>query len=55
MPLPKTPVTKYHQKQVKYTENSPVYHKACHTDLQTSMKSLNSIALYTQIPQFSDN
>ena len=52
MPHPKTPVTNYHHKQVKHTENSSVYHKACHTDLQTSMKSLNSILSIPKFPNF---
>ena len=36
-------------------DNNSVYHEAFHINLQSSMKILKSISLYTQIHQFRDN
>ena len=44
-----------HQKYVENTDSISVDQKSCHIELLTSIKSLKSITLYTQIYQLWDN
>ena len=48
MPHSKTSVTRHHCKWRKNQGKISVYHKACNTDLQASIKSLKSIFLFIQ-------
>ena len=43
MSHPKAPMTNYHHKLVKLTDNISVYHKGYHIGLQASMKNLKRL------------